>query len=149
MMIKLLIICIIIQGMLVITSKNSVTSVLYLIGIYLLTSICFLIVGAEFLAILLVIIYVGAVSILFIFVVMMLNIRILEVYYTIITYLPIGLFFGFFFMFEIIYMLNIDYNIITYYSIDNTLVNLLGNLNYKNNLYHIGIVLFNYYYFFV
>jgi hypothetical protein len=52
-------------------------------------------------------------------------------------------------MFEIIYMLNIDYNIITYYSIDNTLVNLLGNLNYKNNLYHIGIVLFNYYYFFV
>jgi len=116
MIVKFLILLIIIQGLLVILSKNSVTSVLYLIGIYICTSICFLILGAEFLAILLVIVYVGAVSILFIFVVMMLNLRILEVYQTTVTYLPIGLFFGFFFMFEIIYMIQVDIGFVNCYS---------------------------------
>jgi NADH:ubiquinone oxidoreductase subunit 6 (subunit J) len=49
----LLIILIIIQGILVIVSKNSVASILYLIGVYILTSICFMILGAEFLSIIL------------------------------------------------------------------------------------------------
>jgi NADH-quinone oxidoreductase subunit J len=102
----------------VITSKNSVTSVLFLISIYLLTSIFFLILGAEFLAILLLIVYVGAVSILFIFVVMMLNLRVTEVYNTLMNYLPIGSFIGFFFLAEMLYMIKSDLNFFVVYNND-------------------------------
>jgi len=58
----------------------------------------FVILGADFLSILILIVYVGAISILFLFVLMMLNIRLLEIYIDFFRYLPIGLFsdFGFF-----------------------------------------------------
>jgi NADH:ubiquinone oxidoreductase subunit 6 (subunit J) len=113
-LINILIILIILQSFLVIISKNSVTSVLYLIGAYVLTSFIFLILGAEFLSIILVIIYVGAVSILFIFVIMMLNVRVVEVYNTIINYIPIGLFIGCFFFGELMYMIYIDFGMSSY-----------------------------------
>jgi len=118
MLTKILIMIIIFQSFFVVISKNSVMSIIYLIGIYLLTSVCFLILGAEFLSILLVIVYVGAVSILFIFVVMMLNLRVLEVYHTIVTYLPIGIFFGFFFLLEIFYIIKNDFNLFISYNYD-------------------------------
>jgi len=94
----------------VIVSKP-ITAVLYLIGLYISTSILFLILGAEFLSIILIIIYVGAVVILFIFVIMMLNVRIVEVYNTIINYIPIGIFLGFVFFLEIIYLIYRDLGI--------------------------------------
>jgi NADH:ubiquinone oxidoreductase subunit 6 (subunit J) len=49
-------------------------------GVYILVSIYFFLLGAEFLSIVLIIVYVGAVSILFIFVIMMLNVRLLNLY---------------------------------------------------------------------
>lgn len=67
--IYILIFFIIVQAFGVIASNNAVTSILFLIGSYILTSFMFLILGAEFLSIMLVIIYVGAVAILFIFVI--------------------------------------------------------------------------------
>ena len=57
----------------IIISKNAITSVLYLICVFLLSALCFLLIGAEFLSVLLIIIYIGAISILFLFVIMMLN----------------------------------------------------------------------------
>lgn len=69
MLVYILIFLIIIQGLFVITSKNSITSVLFLVSVYVLSSVCFLILGAEFLAILLAIVYIGAIAILFIFVI--------------------------------------------------------------------------------
>jgi len=113
--IYILLILITSQAFLVIVSKNSVTSVLYLIGAYILTSFLFLILGAEFLSIILVIIYVGAVSILFVFVIMMLNVRMVEVYNTIMNYIPIGLFIGCFFFGEILYMVYMDFGFSTLY----------------------------------
>jgi NADH-quinone oxidoreductase subunit J len=69
-----------------------------------------MILGAEFLSIILIIIYVGAVAILFIFVIMMLNIRVVEVYNSLINYLPIGVLIAGFYFMGIIYM--IDHNFV-------------------------------------
>lgn len=133
---------IIIQAILVIISKNSVTSVIFLISTYLLTSIFFLLLGSEFLAILLIIVYVGAVSILFIFVVMMLNLRLVEVYNTLVTYLPIGSFLGLFFMLETLYIIKTDLNIFSIYYLDNYSLSWGFDLSAKSNLNLMSEVLF-------
>lgn len=99
----------------VVWSNNPITAVLYLISVYISCSILFLILGAEFVAILLVLIYVGAVAILFIFVIMMLNQRVVVTYYSLINYLPLGLSVGFFFFLEILYIIYIDFEFINYY----------------------------------
>lgn len=145
--INFLIILIILQSFLVIISKNSVTSVLYLIGAYILTSFLFLILGAEFLSIILIIIYVGAVSILFIFVIMMLNVRVVEVYNTIINYIPIGLFIGCFFFSELMYMIYMDFGISSYIGSSSYTSNWIYDINLKSNLNFIGEVFYNNYYY--
>jgi NADH-quinone oxidoreductase subunit J len=104
MLMYFLIISIIVQGVFIITSKNAIKSVLFLVSTYVLTSICFLILGAEFIAILLAIVYIGAIAILFLFVIMMLNLRILEVYSSRVSYLPIGLFTIIIFLVEVLYL---------------------------------------------
>jgi len=87
----------------VIISKNPVQSVFFLIVIFLLTTVLFILLGAEFLAIAVLIIYVGAISILFLFVVMMLNLRILELYSSFYHHVPIGGVIGLFFFLVFIY----------------------------------------------
>ena len=101
-----------IQGFLIIFSTNPVVSVLWLISIFLLSVLCFLLLGAEFFGILILIVYVGAVSILFLFVIMMLNLRIVEVYQNIVNYSPIGSVIGFFYISELLFMIKSDVNFI-------------------------------------
>jgi len=96
-------------GIAVIISRNPVQSVYFLILVFAFSSVLFLIFGAEFLAILVIIIYVGAISILFLFVVMMLNLRIMELYSTFYNYLPIGSFIGLFFILQFFYAITTDY----------------------------------------
>ena len=67
-----------ISAFLVISARNPVHSVLYLILAFFNTAALFLLLGAEFLAMILIIVYVGAVAVLFLFVVMMLNINFAE-----------------------------------------------------------------------
>ena len=76
----------------VISSKNPVYAVLYLILAFLNSAILFLLLNAEFLAMLLIVVYVGAVAVLFLFVVMMLNINQEEKKITFEKYKPFTLF---------------------------------------------------------
>ncbi len=85
-----LMILIVIQSLCLLVSNNTINSVSLLINIYLTTSIVYIIIGAEFLALSLIIIYVGAISILFLFVIMMLNLRTVELYNKYTIYIPIG-----------------------------------------------------------
>ena len=78
----------------VITSRNPVHSVLFLILAFFNAAALFLIAGAEFLAMILVIVYVGAVLVLFLFVVMMLDVDFAELRQGFLQYLPIGAFLG-------------------------------------------------------
>ena len=63
------------SAVMVIVSKNSVNSVLFLILDFVSVSILFIMIGAEFLGMIMLIVYVGAVAVLFLFVVMMLNVN--------------------------------------------------------------------------
>ena len=79
------------SGAMVIFSRNPVHSVMWLILAFFNAAGLMLLAGAEFIAMLLVIVYVGAVAVLFLFVVMMLNIDFAEMKAGFVSYLPFGL----------------------------------------------------------
>ena len=83
-----------ISAVVVISARNPVHSVLCLILAFFNAAALFVLVGAEFLAMILVIVYVGAVAVLFLFVVMMLDIDLAEMRRGLLNYLPIGLLVG-------------------------------------------------------
>ena len=78
------------SGVMVISARNPVHSVLFLILAFFNAAALFVLMGAEFLAMVLVIVYVGAVAVLFLFVVMMLDINYVELRQGFLQYLPIG-----------------------------------------------------------
>ena len=79
-----------VSAFMVIAARNPVHSVLYLILAFFNSAALFLLMGAEFIAMILVIAYVGAVAVLFLFVVMMLDINVAELRQGFLKYLPIG-----------------------------------------------------------
>ena len=96
---------ILLTSLMVITSKNPVHSVLFLILTFFNGAGLFIILHAEFLAMILIIVYVGAVAVLFLFVVMMLDFKISLDKNNILKYLPIGFFVGVVFVSELIIVL--------------------------------------------
>jgi NADH-quinone oxidoreductase subunit J len=90
------------SGVLVVASRNPVHSVLFLILAFLNSAGLFILLGAEFLAMILVIVYVGAVAVLFLFVVMMLDIDFAELRSGFMRYLPIGAVIGLILLFELV-----------------------------------------------
>jgi NADH-quinone oxidoreductase subunit J len=78
------------SAVMVIAARNPVHSVLYLILTFFNAAGLFLLLGAEFLAMILVVVYVGAVAVLFLFVVMMLDVDFVELRQGMINYLPVG-----------------------------------------------------------
>jgi len=92
----------------VIFSRNPIQSVLFLILVFIVTICFFFLLGAEFLSLVFLIIYVGAIAVLFLFVVMMLNIKTLELNESFLKYLPISLFIILIFLLEINYILDVN-----------------------------------------
>ncbi len=82
------------SGVMVISARNPVHSVLFLILAFFNAAGLFVLLGAEFLAMILVIVYVGAVAVLFMFVVMMLDINFVELRQGFLQYLPLGIVVG-------------------------------------------------------
>ena len=82
------------SGAMVVVSRNPVYSVLFLILAFFNAAALFLLIGAEFIAMILVIVYVGAVAVLFLFVVMMLDINLVELREGFLKYLPVGAMIG-------------------------------------------------------
>jgi NADH-quinone oxidoreductase subunit J len=80
----------ILAGVMVISARNPVHSVLFLILAFFNGAGLFVLMGAEFLAMILVVVYVGAVAVMFMFVVMMLDINFAELRQGFLRYLPIG-----------------------------------------------------------
>ncbi len=84
----------ILSALMVISAKNPVHSVLFLILSFVNASGLFVLLGAEFLAMILVVVYVGAVAVLFLFVVMMLDINFVKLREGFLQYLPFGALLG-------------------------------------------------------
>ncbi len=93
------------SGVMVISARNPVHSVLFLILCFFNAAGLFLLLGAEFLAMLLVIVYVGAVAVLFLFVVMMLDINYVRLRQGFLQYLPLGGVVGLVLLVELVAML--------------------------------------------
>ena len=91
-----------VSSIMVVVSRNPVYSVLFLILAFFNAAGLFVLVGAEFLAMLLVIVYVGAVAVLFLFVVMMLDVNFAEMRAGFQKYLPLGLIVGGILVFELV-----------------------------------------------
>jgi NADH-quinone oxidoreductase subunit J len=89
------------SAVMVIASKNPVHSVLFLILAFVNASGLFVLLGAEFLAMILVVVYVGAVAVLFLFVVMMLDVDFAELRQGFLQYLPVGALVGAIFFAEL------------------------------------------------
>ena len=91
-------------GVMVISARNPVHSVLFLIAAFFNAAGLFVLMGAEFLAMILVIVYVGAVAVLFLFVVMMLDINFVEMRQGFLQYLPIGGLIGVILLIELLFI---------------------------------------------
>lgn len=103
----------------VIFSKNSLFSILFLALVFILVSILFFIIGAEFLAILLLVIYSGALILLFLFIIFLLNLRSVELFNSFMFYLPIGIAIGCFFLINTYFLFlpeftNLNWNIFVF-----------------------------------
>jgi len=140
----------ILSGIAVILARNPVHSVLYLVLVFVMSSGLVFLLLAEFIAVILIVVYVGAIAVLFLFVVMMLNIRLVELDDTLVRYIPLGIIVGVSFYIELFYILKKD------------LVNKEGNIegieitkwidyiNGGTNLEILGELLYTYYvYYFI
>jgi len=92
-------------GVMVIAARNPVHSVLFLILAFFNGAGLFVLMGAEFLAMILVIVYVGAVAVLFLFVVMMLDVDLVAIREGFLQYLPIGGLIGIILLVELLLVL--------------------------------------------
>ncbi|TVQ82201.1 MAG: NADH-quinone oxidoreductase subunit J [Micavibrio sp.] len=92
------------SAVMVVVSRNPVHSVLFLVMAFFNTAGLFVLLGAEFIAMMLVIVYVGAVAVLFLFVVMMLEIGKVSMKEGMVTYLPVGLFVGLVLLAELVFV---------------------------------------------
>jgi len=90
------------SAVMVIAAKNPVHSVLFLILAFVNAAGLFVMLGAEFLAMILIVVYVGAVAVLFLFVVMMLDVDFAELKQGALQYLPIGMLIGGIFLAELL-----------------------------------------------
>jgi NADH-ubiquinone oxidoreductase chain 6 len=123
-------------GIFVIVSKNPIVSVLYLIGLFLSISCYLILLGISFIGLSYLLVYVGAVSILFLFILMLINIRISELLSNTRNSIPLGI------------MIIIALNIPIYQILPNNI--LLDNIYtyvYPNNLNYLFYNNFFYYFF--
>ena len=116
-------------GIFVIVSKNPIISVLYLIGLFLSISCYLIILGLNFIGLSYLLVYIGAVSILFLFILMLINVRISELLSDTNNSIPLGIIISISFNYPVYQML--PYSIATF---NNYTIN-LKNLN-KNNIWY-------------
>src|SRR6187455_3168958 len=90
------------SAIMVVVARNPVHSVLFLILAFVNAAGLFMLVGAEFLAMILIVVYVGAVAVLFLFVVMMLDVDFAEMRQGVLQYLPVGVLVGVVFLAELL-----------------------------------------------
>ncbi|MCC2646680.1 MAG: NADH-ubiquinone oxidoreductase chain [Rickettsiaceae bacterium] len=140
-------------SLMVVTVKNSVHAVLWLIFTFFSAAGLFLLVGAEFLAMLLVVVYVGAVAVLFLFVIMMLDININKVREGFLKRLPLGLFIAGVFLFDLITLIYASINQVQTISRSDYIIpaetttntHAIGNILYTDFAMHFqisGLILF-------
>jgi len=120
-------------GVFVIISKNPIVSILFLIGLFLSVSIYLIMLGLNFIGISYLLVYVGAVSILFIFILMLINIRVSELLSSTNNTIPLAIIISISFYTPIYEIL--PYSIATYTSYTENLNTAFNDILYNNTNY--------------
>lgn len=123
----------------VVISRNPVHSVLFLILTFFNAAGLFILMGAEFLAMMLVVVYVGAVAVLFLFVVMMLNINFVKLREGFIKYLPVGSLIGLILLVEIVFIAS---TWVFSDSVSDNFKNVAPDINILSNTHALGAILY-------
>lgn len=97
------------SAIMVTLSKNPVHSILFLVLVFIITTCIFIIANVEFISMLFLVVYLGAIIVLFLFIVMMLNVRIIELKERLFAYLPISLLIISLCFAELIYIVTNDF----------------------------------------
>lgn len=145
-----------ISGVMVIQSRNPVHSVLFLILVFFNAAGLLVLLGLDFFAMIFLVVYVGAIAVLFLFVVMMLNIKIAEINEKRLRYLPIGGVLGLLFLFEVLLIVDNDLIPLLFYNnaqaiseIQNLhFINWISNVETITNIQAIGNLVYTYYFYF-
>lgn len=95
-----------VSGLMVVRAKNPVHSVLFFILVFCDTSGLLLLLGLDFFAMIFLVVYIGAIAVLFLFVVMMFNIQIAEIHEEVLRYLPVSGIIGLIFWWEMFFILD-------------------------------------------
>jgi len=98
----------IVSSLMLISARNPIHSVLFLVLVFCNAAGLLILLETEFLAMLFLVVYVGAIAVLFLFVVMMLNVRVTELNQSLLRYIPIGGLILIIFLFEIVSVINGD-----------------------------------------
>lgn len=133
----------------VVAARNPVHSVLFMILSFCSASGLLLLLEVEFLAMMFIMVYVGAIAVLFLFVVMMLNTRLAEYHVSLIRYVPLGALVGLIFVVEIYFLLNSELlpspdHVLTP---NNLYLNWSEYIDNLSNVASLGQVIYTYYFF--
>lgn len=139
-------ILLILSSIMVIVARNPLHSVLFLVASFLSSSIILFLFENEFLALFFLIIYLGAIAVLFLFVVMMLNIKYTELQNSIL-YFPVGIFIGFTVFIEVLGAINKTFSFNTDVTLTdhNHYLNWYDSLDSYSDLYVLGQIFYTHY----
>lgn len=140
----------IVGSVMVISVPNPIHSVLYLVFVFCNAAGLFILLNTEFLAVIFMIVYVGAIAILFLFVIMMLNIRIVELNENLLRYLPLGGVMGLIFLLEILLVIEKELGYEIPHGLSYEYIEWDKHIVDFTNIEQIGLVLYtNYFYAFM
>jgi len=130
--------------------KNPIHSVLYLIVVFVGTSGLLIMCDAEFLSMIFIIIYVGAISVLFLFIIMMLNIKMIELRENLLKYIPISFVIGLTLLAELIYLFKYNFNLNLHFDLNSNLhftnfIDYFTIFNSSDNIKLLGYLIFTSY----
>jgi NADH-quinone oxidoreductase subunit J len=137
---------ILISATMVISVKNPVHSVLFLILTFISAAGLLFLLEIEFISLIFIVVYVGAIAVLFLFVVMMLDIKITDLNRNFLKYFPIGSFLGFAFLIEILLMLTNTLEPNSYDITNNSYTVWINSIDFITNIESLGQILYTYYF---
>ena len=136
----------IVSAVMVIQSRNPVHSVLFLILVFFNVAALLILLGLDFFAMVLLVVYVGAIAVLFLFVVMMLNIKLAEVNEQKLRYLPIGGLIGLLFLFEMFLIIDNDVCFYNWGQIGSSFLQWSTFIENKSNIEAVGLLMYTYFF---
>ncbi|MBJ6361727.1 NADH-quinone oxidoreductase subunit J [Paenibacillus sp. MAHUQ-46] len=150
--------CTLLSGILVIQSRNPVYSVIFLVLVFFNASGLLILLGLDFFAMIFLVVYVGAIAVLFLFVVMMLNIKLTEINEKKLRYLPVGGLLGILFLFEVLILVDNDVIPLLSYNIEDSYLKEIftqlqffdwsNELSTSHTIHALGNVIYTYYFYF-